>query len=112
VPAAETDGGLDLTVVTLELDARDASAVEQLARALARYVVMTRGETGCRNVDLCHSRAHPERFLVVEKWSSSEAHEAHAGGANLSGLASAAAALLARPPTVDVLDAVSAHDLE
>lgn len=103
---------LDLTVVTLELDARDGEAVPRLAQALARYVVMTRGEEGCRNVDLCHSRTRPERFVVVEKWETAEAQQAHAGSVNMSRLASAASGLLAAPPEVDVLDAVSAHDLD
>ena len=53
-----------MAVVTLWFHASDP---ERLAAILARYVVLTRGEPGCRNVDLCASVTRPNRILVIEK---------------------------------------------
>lgn len=97
-----------VTVVTLTFDAIDA---ERLAAALARYVVLSRGHEGCRNIDLCHSVTNPERFVVIEKWESPAAHRAQLDSAEFAQLARACDGLLAHPPTVELLDGVSAHDL-
>ena len=44
---------------------------------LAKYVVLTRMQPGCRNIDLCASVTQPGRYLVIQKWESSDAQRAH-----------------------------------
>ena len=78
---------------------------------MARYVVLTRGAQGCRNVDLCASVTRPNRLLVIEKWESREAQRAHFDSPVAVDMAEAAKALLAEPPDIDLWDGVSAHDL-
>ena len=66
--------GLELTIVTMRFDAADPAA---LLGVLAKYVVLTRMEPACRNVDLCASVTAPGRYLVIQKWDSPEAQRAH-----------------------------------
>ena len=46
---AVTQSEIELVVVTMRFDAADAAA---LLGVLSKYVVMTRMEPGCRNIDL------------------------------------------------------------
>jgi quinol monooxygenase YgiN len=99
-----------LALLSAFFDAR-AGAEEQLAALLARYVVLTRAEDGCRNVDLVMSTTHRGRFLVIEKWDSPEAARAHLDGRAMTDMAREAVSLLAARPDIDLHDTVSAHDL-
>lgn len=99
---------VELTVVTMLFDATD---VERLQAVLAKYVVLTRGHDGCRNVDLCSSATKPDRFVIIEKWDSPAAQQAHFDSADMVEMARACTSLLARPPEIDLLDSISAHDL-
>jgi quinol monooxygenase YgiN len=102
--------GVDLTVVTMAFDAAPGAA-EQLGAVLARYVVLSRGHPGCRNIDLCASVTRPGRYVVIEKWDSPAAQRAHFDSPEMVAMAEAARPLLAGPPDIDLLDGVSAHDL-
>lgn len=99
---------IDITLVTLRFDASDAAA---LAPVLARYVVATRGHKGCRNVDFCASVTSPSRLVIIEKWASPEAQRAHFDSADMVAMAEACRGLLERPPDIELLSGVSAHDL-
>ena len=99
---------VDLRIVTLAFDAADSSL---LASVLARYVVISRSHPGCRNIDLCASLTHPGRYLVVEKWESPRAQQAHFDSPDMLEMAAACEGLLTRPPRIDLFDGVSAHDL-
>jgi quinol monooxygenase YgiN len=99
---------LDLTIVTMRFEAADRDKLEAV---LARYVVASRGHPGCRNIDLCASVTQPGRYLVVEKWESPEAQRAHFDTDDMVTMAEACKGILARPPDIDLLGAVSAHDL-
>lgn len=99
---------LDLTIVTMRFEATDRA---QLEAVLARYVVAGRSHPGCRNIDLCASETHPGRYLVVEKWGSPDAQRAHFDSDDMVEMARACEGLLASPPDIDLLAAVSAHDL-
>jgi quinol monooxygenase YgiN len=101
-------GEAGLTMVTLRFDALDPAT---LLGALAKYVVLTRGEDGCRNVDLCASVTTPGRVLVVEKWASAAAQRAHFDAPSMVEMAQACRGVLAAPPDIDLLEPVSAHDL-
>ncbi len=102
---------LELTVVTLSLDAIDEAASAQLMSVLAKYVVVSRGQDGCRNIDLVSSVTQPNRFLLVQKWDSPATQQAHFDSADMVEMAQACRGLLSRPPTVELWEVMSAHDL-
>lgn len=100
---------VDLVVVTMAFDAAD---VERLQALLAKYVVVTRGHPGCRNVDLLVSATRPSRHLVVAKWDSPGAQRAHFDSLEMVELAESCRGLLTAPPDIDLYDPISAQDLE
>ena len=99
---------VELTIVTMEF--RSAKP-EALMPVLAKYVVLSRGHAGCRNIDLCASVATPGRYLVIEKWESPAAQQAHFDSAEMVEMARACNGLLSAPPSIDLLEGISAHDL-
>lgn len=99
---------VDLTIVTLRFDAADP---DQLVSVLARYVVMSRGQPGCRNIDLTGSATRPGRFLIIEKWASPAAQQQHFDSDAMVEMARACTGLLTSPPEIDLFEAISAHDL-
>jgi len=99
---------VELTVVVMGFQAAEP---EGLVAVLAKYVVLARGHPGCRNIDLVASVTHPGRLLIIQKWASPEAQRAHFDSADMVEMAAACRGLLAQPPDIDLLDAISAHDL-
>ncbi len=95
-------------VMTMIFDASDA---EGLLTVLAKYVVMARGEPGCRNVDLCNSFSRPNRLVVISKWDTEESARDHVGSDTMVEMARSCDGLLAAPPEIDLLEGLSAHDL-
>ena len=104
-PSAE----VELTMVTMVFDALDA---ERLQSVLARYVVLSRGHHGCRNIDLAMSTTQPNRFVVVQKWARPEDQQAHFDSADMVTMAESCGGLLSGPPIIDLLEPISAHDLK
>mgnify|MGYP001798453549 CR=1 FL=1 len=102
---------VELTMVTLRLDAIDEAAAAKLVGVLAKYVVVARGHEGCRNIDLANSVTSPERFLLVQKWDSPATQHAHFDSAEMIEMAESCRGLLAHAPDVDLWDGMSAHDL-
>jgi quinol monooxygenase YgiN len=109
--ADPSDPDVEIAVLTAVFDARPG-AEDVLLGALSRYVVLTRREPGCRNVDLVASVTHGGRFLVVEKWDSSEAVQHHLDSPVMTEMARTAVAALVSKPEIDMYDSISAHDLE
>ena len=103
-PSAE----VELTMVSMAFDALDP---ERLQAVLARYVVVSRGHPGCRNIDLAMSTTQPNRFVIVQKWERPEDQQAHFDSADMVTMAEGCTGLLAGPPEIDLLDPISAHDL-
>ena len=97
-----------LTMVTMAFDAVDPG---QLQSVLARYVVVSRGHDGCRNIDLALSATHPNRFVVVQKWASPEHQRAHFDSPDMVTMAKGCEGLLVAAPAIDLLEPISAHDL-
>ena len=97
-----------LTLVTMQFDAADGA---QLQAVLSKYAVLTRGHPGCRNVDFCRSALAPDRFVIIEKWATPADQRAHFDSADMVAMAEACQGLLTRAPQIDLLDAISAHDL-
>lgn len=99
---------VELAIVTMRFDAADASS---LLAVLSKYVVLTRMEPACRNIDLCASYTHPGRYLIVQKWDSQEAQREHFDSPIMVEMATACTGLLSAPPDIDLWDGPSAHDL-
>ncbi len=109
-PPAHEPRDVEIGVLTARFDALPGTE-ERLGATLANYVVMTRNEPACRNVDLVASVTQGGRFLVVEKWDSAAALQAHLDSALMTEMARAAVPLLAQRPEIDMWDSISAHDL-
>jgi quinol monooxygenase YgiN len=99
---------VELAIVTMAFDAADPARLQPV---LAKYVVVSRGHPGCRNIDLCLSVTKPERFVVIQKWESLDAQRAHFDSAEMVEMAAACRGLLQAPPAIDLLTGISAHDL-
>jgi quinol monooxygenase YgiN len=99
---------VELTIVTIVFDAANP---ESLSGVLSKYVVLSRQQPGCRNIDLCASLTTPGRFVIIEKWETPAAQRAHFDSDDMVEMARASAGLLSRPPILDLLEGLSAHDL-
>ena len=100
--------GVELTIVTMVFESGQA---ERLQSVLAKYVVVSRGHPGCRNIDLCVSATSPGRFVIIEKWETPDAQRVHFDSAEMVDMAKACDGLLTKPPHIDLLEGISAHDL-
>lgn len=100
---------VELTIVTMVFD---SSQAEALLSVLSKYVVLSRGHTGCRNIDLCASATKDGRFVVISKWESPDAQRAHFDSPEMVEMANSCEGLLLLPPQIDLLEAISAHDLQ
>jgi quinol monooxygenase YgiN len=103
-----TQSEIELVIVTMRFDAADAEA---LLGVLSKYVVMTRMQPGCRNIDLCASVTHPGRYLLIQKWDSPAAQQAHFDSDAMVTMARSCTGLLTTAPDIDLWDGASAHDL-
>ncbi|MCU1501661.1 MAG: hypothetical protein JWM12_1015 [Ilumatobacteraceae bacterium] len=99
---------LEIAIVTMRFDGADPGS---LVAVLSKYVVLTRMQPGCRNVDLCASVTMPGRYLLIEKWDSADAQRAHFDSAVMVEMATACAGILTHAPDIDLWDGPSAHDL-
>jgi quinol monooxygenase YgiN len=104
----DASGEVELTMVTMTFDASDDAT---LLSILSKYVVLTRMQDGCRNVDLCSSVTQPGRHLVVQKWETPEHQRLHFDSDVMVDMATACVGVLSSAPEIDLWDATSAHDL-
>ena len=99
---------LELTIVTMAFDATDPG---RLLSVLSNYVVVSRGHSGCINIDLTASATTPNRFVVIQKWASPDDQRRHFDSDEMVTMAQGCDGLLSAPPSIDLLEAISAHDL-
>ena len=99
---------VDLTIVTMTFDASD---IDHLLSVLSKYVVVSRGHEGCRNIDLCGSATRPGRFVIIQKWDTPAHQQRHFDSPEMIEMAQSCDGILSRPPTIDLLESISAHDL-
>ena len=99
---------VELVIVTMTFDAADMGS---LVAILSKYVVLTRMETGCRNVDMIVSDTRPNRIKIIEKWDGPTAQEAHFNGGTMVEMARSCTGVLAAPPDIGLWQSMSAHDL-
>lgn len=97
-----------MVLVTMTFDAADPDRVLAI---LAKYVVLSRGHPGCRNIDLAASATRPGRLVVHQKWESTSAQRAHFDSSEMVEMAEACRGLLTTRPDIDLLEPISAHDL-
>jgi quinol monooxygenase YgiN len=108
MPASAAGEEVEVTIVTMTFDAADPGA---LIAVLSKYVVVSRGHAGCRNIDLCGSVTTPNRFLIIEKWESPVAQQVHFDSSEMVEMATACTGLLTKPPGIELFEGLSAHDL-
>ncbi|TML59744.1 MAG: antibiotic biosynthesis monooxygenase [Actinobacteria bacterium] len=99
---------VEVTIVTLSFAATDS---ERLLAVLSKYVVLSRQQPGCRNIDLTRSVTEPDRYVVIEKWDSPESQRAHFDSPEMVEMAEACSGIIAERPVIDLLEGLSAHDL-
>jgi quinol monooxygenase YgiN len=102
---------LELAVVIGSFEARTGRQAD-LAAILAKYVVLTRRRSACRNVDLVASGSGSGRLVVIEKWESADEARAHLDATETVEMACAARDVLAGAPDLDLYESISAQDLE
>lgn len=83
----------------------------ELLDVLASYVVGSRGQPGCRNIDLVASATSEDRIAIVQKWDSVDSQRAHFDSPEMVEMAKAGTPLLTESPDIDLFDGVSMHDL-
>ena len=101
-----TEPEVELTVVTMRFDASDDEA---LLAVLSKYVVLTRMEDGCRNIDLVSSVTTPGRHLVIEKWETPEHQRSHFDSAVMVEMATSCTGILSSSPEIDLWEGTSAQ---
>lgn len=84
---------------------------EELMAVLAKYVVVSRGRPGCRNIDFVSSATTPGSLLIVEKWDSAADQRAHFDSPEMVEMAQRCSGLLSQPPDIDLHEGISMHDL-
>lgn len=84
---------------------------EALMEVLAQYVVLSRGQPGCRNIDYVASVTNPDRLMIVEKWESADTQRAHFDSQAMVDMATNAVPLLKAEPDIDLFEGISMHDL-
>jgi quinol monooxygenase YgiN len=99
---------VEIALLTMTFVASDADA---LMANLSRYVVLTRGVEGCRNVDLCASVAKPDVFVIIQKWESDDHARDHVSSQLMIEMANSCQGILTTAPDIDLLQGISAHDL-
>lgn len=99
---------LEIALLTMHFTASDPDA---LLTNLSKYVVLTRGQDGSRNVDLCASVADPTRFVVIQKWDSEAHARVHIDSDVMIEMAQSCNGVLSSAPTIELLEGISAHDL-
>ena len=90
---------VELTIVSMQFDASDPEALQSV---LAKYTVLTRMDPGCRNIDLCASVTSPGRFVIIQKWDSPAAQQAHFDSDVMVGLLAVRGGLRGAALPVDV----------
>ena len=100
---------VDLTMVTMTFDAaRPGSRCSRCWPATWCSAGATRAAG--TSTSPCPPRS-PNRFVIVQKWERPEDQQAHFDSADMVTMAEGCTGLLAAPPSIDLLDAISVHDL-
>lgn len=96
-------------VVVVLSRAKPGRAQEGLA-AYAELAAATHAEEGCTAFALHRDPADAERIVLVERWASREALDAHLGTPHIAAFRARHGDLWAEPATILVLDPVPSGD--
>ena len=96
-------------VVVVLARAKPGRAEEGLA-AYSALAAATHAEDGCIAFALHHEPADPERIVLVERWTTRPALDAHLQMPHLAEFRQASADLWAEPAVIMVLDPVASGD--
>jgi quinol monooxygenase YgiN len=96
-------------VVVATFEVRPGRA-EEAEAALREAIEGTHGEEGCLTYALHRDQHAPETFVLVERWTSQEALDAHFRRPYIAALGERAAELLAAPPVVRFCEPLPAGD--
>jgi quinol monooxygenase YgiN len=86
-------------VVTAIVNVRPEAREEAFA-ALTTGIEATHGEEGCIAYALHEDNTNAARFVIVEKWASQDAREAHGQAEHLRAMFGVVGPLLAEPPVI------------
>ncbi len=111
-PDAPTIDGVDEMEPVMVTMTFQTSQPDALLAVLSKYVVLCRGASGCRNVDLVASMTKPGRLVIVQKWESTAHQTEHFDSPVMVDMATACTGLLTEPPDIDLYEAVTMHDLK
>ena len=100
---------VELTMVTMSFDALDPERAPGGARPLRGAQPGPRRAAGTSTCACPPPR--PNRFVIVQKWERPEDQQAHFDSADMVTMAEGCVGLLATRPAIDLLEAISAHDL-
>ncbi len=89
----------NLLIVVAEMVAQSGKE-EELRGKLTGFVAPTRAESGCVQYDLHEAEDRPGHFLFFEKWTSSEALDAHLAAPHLASVLPHLGPLLAQPARI------------
>jgi quinol monooxygenase YgiN len=94
-----------MSAITVIARARAKPGSEnELENALRAVVGPTHGEAGCLLYAVHRDLQDQATFVVVERWSSREAHQAHMGSAHVQELFGKVPLLVAAPPEILTLE--------
>lgn len=90
--------------VVVVLQADPGKGADQVA-AFAKVASLVRAEEGCLQYDLHAVVDDPDRFVVVERWASPEALEAHLASPHMAAYAEGVGAFRQQPAQIHVITA-------
>lgn len=97
-------------VVVVVLSRAKPGRTEEGLAAYAALAATTHGEDGCLAFALHRDPADAERIVLIERWVTREALDAHLRMPHLAEFRRASADLWAEPATILVLDPVASGD--
>jgi quinol monooxygenase YgiN len=98
------------SVVVVAIFRAKPGRVDEVITGLEPVIAQTHGEAGCLTYALHRDTNDPDRLVLVERWTSQVALEAHFQQPYMAGLGDLAAELLAEPPAIHFCTPLPAGD--
>ena len=96
-------------VVVASFEVQDGKA-EEAEAALRETIEATHAEAGCLSYALHRDANAPSTFVLIEKWTSQVALDAHMQQPYVAALGEKAAGVLAAPPTIRFCEPIPVGD--
>ena len=98
-----------MSVVVIATISPQPEHAEEVRQAVLETVPRVHEEPGCERYSL--HEGSDGALVLVEKWESPEAQRAHFDSQEMVEMAQACNGLLSKAPDIDLLEGISAHDL-